>query len=261
MVDEGYVFSKDNSRVFLNTSLGCSGRCCYCYLSKMGYSNSGNDIKTVSADYVLNILQNSNLKITSSTLITLGCFSECWDENNKPETIKLIKHFLQKGNQIQLSTKRKISLNELTDIIPLIKYYGQLVVFVSCATISKQSYIESNTTEIEGRFKTFKELQDHIPTVLYIKPVLKNITIKDVELFKSYIELYNIKDVVVGSIFTNESSLETVHFSNKENLFYNEIDDEKEIIKALSPATEVYKRSTEVVKKYYKTIINNVNFN
>ena len=36
---------------------------------------------------------------------------------------------------------------------------------------------------------------------------------------KKYIEKYNIKDVVIGSIFTNYISEETVHFSNKMNCF------------------------------------------
>ena len=50
--------------------------------------------------------------ISRDTLITLGCFSECWDDNNKPETIKLIKYFLQKGNQIQLATKKEITVDK-----------------------------------------------------------------------------------------------------------------------------------------------------
>lgn len=251
MIDIGYIFAKDNKRVFLNTSLGCKGNCCYCYLSKLGYNNNSKELNTVTAEYVLEELEKFNLNINIETLITLGCYSECWDNNNKQQTLKLIKYFLQKGNQVQLSTKKQITKEELEDVIPLIKYNGQLVIFISVATISKHDYLESNTTKIEDRFKTFNNLKGlSIPTVLYIKPVIKNITLQDLPLFKECIKQYGIKEVVVGSMFTNKQSNEAVPFLNKESLFYNEVDDEKVIIDELKQITNVYKRSTQVTKKY-----------
>ena len=69
-------------------------------------------------------------------------------------------------------------------------------------------------------------------------------------LYKKYIEKYNIKDVVIGSIFTNYISEETVHFSNKNELFYTKNSDEDMIISELSKITNVYKRSSEVMYKY-----------
>ena len=140
---------------------------------------------------------------------------------------------------------------ELTEILPLINYFGQLVIFVSSATISKHDTIEKNTTPISNRFQNFSLFNSlDIPAVLYMKPVLKGITINDLELYKKYIEKYNIKDVVVGSIFTNYISKETVHFSNKNELFYTKNSDEDMIISELSKITNVYKRSSEVMYKY-----------
>ena len=74
-------------------------------------------------------------------------------------------------------------------------------------------------------------------------PILK-------ENLEHYIEKYNIKDVVIGSIFTNYISEETVHFSNKNELFYTKNSDEDMIISELSKITNVYKRSSEVMYKY-----------
>lgn len=39
MIDTGYLFSKDDKRIFVNTCLGCTGKCSYCYLSNIGYDN------------------------------------------------------------------------------------------------------------------------------------------------------------------------------------------------------------------------------
>lgn len=89
-----------------------------------------------------------------------------------------------------------------------------------------------------------------------MKPVLPGITLNDLELYKKYIEQYKIRDVVVGSIFTNRTSEETVHFSDKNELFYTKDNDENIIISELSKITNVYKRSSEVMYKY--NIDNNI---
>ncbi|MGI5897636.1 MAG: hypothetical protein ACOX6Q_00535, partial [Candidatus Dojkabacteria bacterium] len=75
-------------------------------------------------------------------------------------------------------------------------------------------------------------------------------TIDDIELYKEYILKYKIKDVVVGSIFTEKKSDEPVAFLSKEKLFYKEIYEEDIIISELKNITNVYRRSTEVMKKY-----------
>lgn len=178
MIDNGYLFAKDNKRIFINTSLGCAGQCAYCYLPKMGYSNGSDNYRTISAQTIIEFIKKNKLDINQKTLITLGCYSECWDEYNKNETISLIKYFLKKGNQIQLSTKKQIMKEELTEILPLINYFGQLVIFVSSATISKHDTIEKNTTPISNRFQNFSLFNSlDIPVILYMKPVLKGITI------------------------------------------------------------------------------------
>lgn len=253
MIDNGYLYISNNNRIFVNLSLGCSGECSYCYLPKIGYSNKETNFKTISAKELLDYLKKNNIRFDKNTLITIGCYSECFASYNKIETIKIIKYFLNNGNQIQLSTKKKISEKDILEILPWIKYYGQLVIFVSSATISKQSSIEKNTDSIYVRLKNFQLLNDlKIPAVLYMKPVLKNITIIDLEEYKKYIMEYNIKDVVVGSIFTNNISSETVAFSDKNQLFYNPDYEEVKIINSLSKLTSVYRRSTEVMKKYKK---------
>lgn len=252
MIDTGYLYSKNNKRIFVNTCLGCTGRCSYCYLGKMGYDNSSivGEVKN-SKELIGEIEQ---IGISRDTLITLGCFSECLDENNKQETMKLIKYFLQIGNQIQLSTKKEIRVEEFKEFGNLIRYLGQLVVFVSSATISRWDTIEKGTDSPNKRFNTFKISEElNIPTVLYIKPVLKGITKKDIELYKEVIKKYDVRDVVVGSIFGEKETEETVHFSDKGKLWYNPIQEEIEIKKQFMELANlrVFSRSSEVMQ-YYK---------
>ena len=134
---------------------------------------------------------------------------------------------------------------DIKKIISHIKYYGQFILFVSSATISKHSIYEKNTDIPDLRFKNF-EFNKYFPVVLYIKPVIKDVTYKDISLYKDLIKSYNIKYVVVGSIFTKEKAIESVHFSSNNTLFYNEINDEYIIIDELKKISNVYRRSSEV---------------
>lgn len=246
MIDNGYLYASDEKRLFINTSLGCSSGCKFCYLSKLGIL----DIKSKSWEEVLELLNNSDYKYNEDTLITIGCFSECFDEINKKETIKILKYFLSRGNQVQLATKRCITYDEIKDILPLVKYRGQLVIFVSSSTITHYDEYELGTDSIDKRFKTFDLLQYDIPVVLYIKPVIENITIKDIDLYSKLIHDKKIEDVVVGSIFTENVSKETVHFSSDNKLFYNKCEDEDIIIGVLSSKARICRRSTEVLSYF-----------
>ena len=136
----------------------------------------------------------------------------------------------------------------------IIQYLGQLIIFVSSATISQWSTLEKRTDDPNKRFNTFKiSKQLDIPTVLYMKPILKGITIQDIDLYKKVISKYGIKDVVVGSIFGEQHSQETVHFSNEGLLFYNPVSDELQIKKELMQMenVRVFSRSSKVAQ-YYK---------
>lgn len=253
MINTGYLFSTEKERLFINTSLGCTANCAYCYLPTLKYSKGKKLDNYVTAEKILKDLENyKELELgRNGTLISFGCYSECWDERNKKETIKLIKYFLEKGNKIQLSTKKYIDYKELTDISKLIKFYGQLTIFISSATISYSDVLENNTTPPEERFKSFlitKEL--NIPTILYIKPVLYNITIKDIDLYKEVIKKYNIKDVVVGSIIKTNGKGEVAPFVNDNSMHAEPIEQEKEIITSLKEVCNVYTKSLQVVGKY-----------
>lgn len=251
-MDTGYLYSKDKKRIFINTCLGCVGQCLYCYLPKMGYGNKEN-LEVKKAEELIEEIQAEGF--TNETLITLGCFSECWDDKNKPETLKLLKYFLSRGNQIQMSTKKEVKLEEIEDLSELLQYNGQLVIFVSSATISKHDSLEKGTETLERRFNTFDISKNlNIPTVLYMKPILKGITIKDIDKYVEIIRRYGIKDVVVGSIFSERERPETVHFSNERKLFYDSNEDELEIKQKLlqQKNVRVFSRSSQVMDFYRK---------
>lgn len=253
MIDTGYLFSNDPNRLFINTSLGCTADCSYCYLPTLNYSK-GKDLNNyIKADELIKQLEELNCFTPGrdGTLISFGCYSECWDERNKPETIKLIKYFLDKGNQIQFATKRYVDYNDLIEISKLIKYYGQLTIFISSATISEWERIEKGTTNPAYRFKSFEvEEKLNIPVALYMKPVLYNITIKDIDKYIEVIKQYHIKAVIVGSIINTSGNGEVAPFVNDNSMHTQPIEQEKEIIKSLSSVCQVYTKSIHFLEVF-----------
>lgn len=253
MIDTGYLFSNEPNRLFVNTSLGCTANCSYCYLPNLNYSK-GKELNTyiTAEELITQIEMYNNFKTgKNGTLISFGCYSECWDENNKPQTIKLIKYFLEKGNQIQFATKKYVDYKDLIEINKLIKYYGQLTIFISSATISEWQKFEKGTTNPIERFKSFEITKKlNIPVALYIKPVLYNITIKDVNRYIKFIQQYNIKDVIVGSIIKTNGTGEAAPFVKDNSMHTQPIEQEKNIINSLSKVSNIYTKSIHLLEKF-----------
>ena len=72
----------------MNTSIGCNAGCSYCYLPRLGIS--GSDVR-IAAENLLEALQ----KVTylkegrKGSILSLGCYSECLDNQNISETFRL----------------------------------------------------------------------------------------------------------------------------------------------------------------------------
>lgn len=253
MINTGYLFSNDKERIFINTSLGCSANCSYCYLPTLNYSKGKELSNYITAEELIKQFEEYKdfKEGKDGTLVSFGCYSECWDDKNKKETIKLINYFLEKGNQIQFSTKRYVDYKDLEEISKKIKYKGQLVIFISSVSITEWDKYENKTTNPDERFKSFKIQEKlNIPVILYIKPVLYNVTINDIDKYIELIKKYNIKDVVVGSIIKTNGTGEVAPFVNDNSMHASHIEQEDIIIDKLSKLCNVYKKSTYALKQF-----------
>lgn len=195
--------SGDIYRVFVNPVLGCDSNCSYCYLGSQNLIIGEKTSQPKEAQLLLKMLlsfKNFN-QGRNGSIISIGCYSECWSKPNLEVTREFIKLALKLKNPIQFATKRAVSVAQLQDIAIEIEWKGQLSLFVSCATISSWRVYEKGTARPSNRFKDMEKIQNlGINVCLYIKPVLENVTLRDASSFCAVIEQQNCT-VIVGESF------------------------------------------------------------
>ena len=203
--DEDFFLSGDSSRLFLNLELGCSSSCSYCYLPSEGLQLGKRPAKflTRTPEALLHQLQSDHRfkPGRDGTILSIGCFSECWDSATRPGTIRLIEKLLVHDNWIQFATKREIKQRDLEPITTNSNWRSQAVAYVSSATIRQWSIFEKGTTMPEKRFNSFSACKAmNVRSCLYIKPVLPDVTIGDIDLYSKVMTQHDI-DAVVGDLF------------------------------------------------------------
>jgi len=245
-----YFVEGDSSRFFLNTRIGCRAQCKYCYLPELNFQGWYN--KTTQPVKIVNYLEDhtDSIKGKYGTIFSIGCYSECWDSINKEETKLLLELLIDWGNPIQIATKMEIKLIDIQPLTNQIQWKNQLSVYISCPVLTNSYKYEIGVESPQNRLKTINTCSDlNIPAILYIKPVLKNITIKDLNNYINIVEKHKIDVVVVESF-----SLDTTNNPapvGKGFLFCDDISDEqKKIIQILSKYTNVYYHSSEIIASY-----------
>jgi DNA repair photolyase len=203
--NDDLFLSGDSSRLFINLELGCSSSCTYCYLPLEGMRLGKRPQKEMarSSEELLRRLQLDRRfrPGRDGTILSIGCFSECWDSATKPRTIELITELLPHDNWIQFATKREIHQRDLEPIIHSSNWRAQAVAYVSSAAVRRWTQFERGTAPPSTRFKSFSAcVTSGVRSCLYIKPVLPSVTVLDADLYGQIMARYHV-DAVVGDLF------------------------------------------------------------
>lgn len=247
---DNFYLAGDHKRLFINTSIGCFSSCSYCYLPFFGFEIGKSPMNRLSHKKIISELNDNFKKGKHGTIMSLGCFSDCWDRFNRKESKELIRYFLQQGNPVQLATKQYVNWKDIITFKKLVRWKGQLTIFISCSTITFWKIYEKGTISPQKRFQSFEIVKIlDIPTFLYIKPVLKHVTILDVDNFSQIMKKYDV-NAIVGSAFSKENISKEKAPIGKANLFYNRIVEENMIKKILRKVGKVYTYSVEPINEW-----------
>jgi DNA repair photolyase len=248
-VNDNFLYGTEE-RIFLNTNLGCSSNCSYCYLPSLNFEINNTPNNKLEPNRLINLLEGKSFfkKGKKGTILSIGCYSECWDESNKKDTISLINELLKYNNPIQIATKRQIKEKDLELILlDQVNYKHHLSFYISSTTISEHLIYEQKTTNPKDRFKSFDILKKYnLPSFLYMKPILKNITIKDLPEYIKVIKNNKI-DVIIGELFCTLGVKDAPISNGKLKYSNQEEEDMKKITTEVSKYVNTYKYSTQPI--------------
>ncbi len=253
MKAENLLVSGEQKRLFVNTGIGCEGGCKYCYLPHIGISDIDRDIDKMDIIKEVERREKSGefIKGSKGTIVSFGCFTECWNENVRKLTIELLLYFINKGNYIQMATKEYIEQKDIEFLSKHLKFKNQLTINVSLPVYYKAKQIEPNTEEVNKRIENFRYNKYYgMDVVLYIKPVLENVTIKNLDIYKNLINKYELKAIVGNYLEVNRMDDATLQIVGNQKMWQRESEQQKGLVKVLKQITQVYENSVQIIEEY-----------
>lgn len=202
------MFAEKFGRVFVNPAFGCASKCRFCYIEELGFTAL--KLSPFSGDNVKRELLKSPRFFPgrNGTLISISPDTEPFDKRVLAKTLEFIASLSALGNPMQIATRRKIELDTIRKIVDSLEYLNQLTLFVSNSTITYHHIIEPGTTTPAKRFETFRICQEEgLSSCLYLKPVIPNVTIQDVDTYIEVINQYAIQYCCIGVLYANNTLL------------------------------------------------------
>lgn len=186
------------------------------------------------------------------TILSFGCYSECWCDETRESTIELMCKLAEFGNPMQLSTKMRIKVEDILRVDNTLLYENQLIINISMPTITHAAFYEPGTdipTERISILDRKGELKN-IKFVLYIRPVIDTITVQDILLYGNLMKQYSVP-CIVGDYFVMDDFNNTAYnYGVGEGLLIEtEPKDLKKLSSELSKYGQVYRHSTELIKR------------
>ena len=172
-MENNKLYQFADKRVFIDTGKGCGNACKYCYLDDAAKPQHifGH---TVIHECIEEIFTSSEFKPgKTGTIISFCPHTEPFKSMASTEILLYTMSKLAPyKNLMQLATKEIIpdrfiaKANEILDD-------GQLTVFISVASLNKQSYLEPFASDFHNRFENINKLYgSKIKRCVYLKPFL-----------------------------------------------------------------------------------------
>lgn len=201
-------------RIFINIAAGgCPCGCRYCFV-ETGKELLVTDEEIASLPGRLSA-HPGYTPGPRGTLLTFGSNCDLFRTPALAEgLIRALREVTYLGNPIQISTKHQVRDVWASQIASLRQFKTQVVIFISCATISHATLYEPRTAPPEERFDSFGTLRDYnIPSCLLIKPFISGVTDSDALSFINIVRTRRPDAVCVGTFYLNELIVKRVKIS------------------------------------------------
>lgn len=249
------IVSGNRERVFINTAIGCEAQCHYCYLPNIGIEKIDNNIDKL--DIIEEIEKREKMgefiKGPSGTIVSFGCFTECWNKKTKDLTMQVLLYFFNKGNYIQIATKEYIEEKDIIFLCENLMYKNQLTINISLPVFYEAKQIEPNAEIVEKRIENFRYNEKYgIDIILYIKPVIENITIGNKDVYIKLIKQHKLKVVVGKYLHGKKIKNSEQQMVGDSEMWQIDSEQHSKLKNDLQKITNVYENSTQVIEDYRK---------
>ncbi|MCI8892975.1 MAG: hypothetical protein HFH34_16940 [Eubacterium sp.] len=250
---EKLLVSGQQDRLFINTGMGCKGGCQYCYLPNIDIGEVITNIdKTIIIDEVEKREKDGEfIPGAQGTIVSFGCFTECWDKSIRKLTLEMLIYFLAKGNYIQISTKEYIEQKDMELLCSHLMFKNQLTINVSMPVYYEAKQIEPNTEDVNKRIENFKYNKQYgMDVLLYIKPVLEDITIGSLDVYKKLVQRYDLSVIVGKYLYVNREKGNSLQMVGEQEMWQMESEQQRKLVEILRRITKVYENSIQIIEEY-----------
>lgn len=250
---EKLLVAGQQDRLFINTGLGCKGGCQYCYLPNIGI---GEVIRDVDQSIIIDEIEKREkdggfITGAQGTIVSFGCFTECWDKATRKLTLEMLLYFLAKGNYIQISTKEFIGKKDIELLCSHLMFRNQLTINVSMPVYYEAKQIEPNTEDVNKRIENFKYNKRYgMDVLLYIKPFLENVTMGSLDVYRKLIQRYDLSVIVGKYLQVNREMGSRLQMVGEKEMWQVESEQQRKLVEILRRVTKVYENSVQVIEEY-----------
>ena len=197
-----HMLKASPGRFFVDIAAGgCPCGCRYCYVPVERERPLGESSLSAVADTLA--AHPDFMPGPRGSLITLGVHCDCFrTQQLTAALIYMVGRLAPHGNPIQVATKQSVSERAAAELSQQLLHVRQLVVFISCVSMSSAALYEPRCTDPEVRLRSLLALRHaRIPSCLYIKPFLPGVTDADADLFVAAMRAHAPDAVCVGTLY------------------------------------------------------------
>ncbi|MDR0954199.1 MAG: hypothetical protein LBM20_02295 [Rikenellaceae bacterium] len=193
------IWNIERNTVYISSGLSCDGSCKFCYTKSLVKKDELIQPMKLARCLSFLVLNDSRFEEgINGTTIMLGGFNDPFQEKHFEATCYLIERFKKLENPIHVSTRYNLTHKQLLTI----PKNPNLVINYSISTLTDYSIEKNNQKE---RFDNAKYLINNGYNVaLFLRPIIKDKTLKDIDKIIDKINESKIKVVTVGGLYVDE---------------------------------------------------------
>lgn len=227
------VWKEQRNRVFLSSSLKCDAGCSFCYINSLIKIEKHQPLTRGEITLLCSSIYSNKRFIPGSngTDILLGAFNDPFASDNITATLDIMRFFSMFNNYIHIASRYNFPDKYLNEI----KKYSNVIINYSISSLDNNIELKN----FDARFSSAKKLiGDNVKVALFLRPVLYQKTLKDLNNIIKKAKEAKIEVITVGGLYIDKYIKEKLSniglsFKNEKYIDKHFVLDDKAVLKKL----------------------------